>query len=107
MGWWCFGEVESEKPLAEQEEYNVLISLCEMSAYAASVRPYPNLSQFPDIRVCDVRTGVCSVGANTTATGLSELTEECRKADLQFDCPEYHATVLIVVFPVSAGWSPG
>lgn len=43
-----------------------------------------NNSQFPDIRVCDGRTGVCRVGAAAVGTGLSELTEECGKADLQF-----------------------
>ena len=64
-------------------------------------------SQFPDIRVCDVQAGVCIVGAVAVGVGLSELTEECRKADLQFGCSEYHAIVLIVVFPVSARWSSG
>jgi hypothetical protein len=64
-------------------------------------------SQFPDIRVCDGRTGVCSIGAVAVGVGLSELTEEYGKADLQFGCSEYHAIVLIVVFPVSAGWSSG
>jgi len=85
----------------------VFISLCEMSECGSSVRPSANLSQFPDIRVCDGRTGVCVVGAVAAKTGLSELNEECRKADLQCSCPEYHATVLIVVFPVSAGWLSG
>ena len=66
-----------------------------------------NNSQFPDILVCDGRTGVCTVEAVAGGAGLSELTEECGKADLQFGCPEYQSTVLIVVFPVSAGWSPG
>jgi hypothetical protein len=43
-----------------------------------------NNSQFPDIRVCDGWTVLCSVGVIAVATGLSELTEECGKADLQF-----------------------
>ena len=65
--------------------YRLSWSLCVAIAGALlSDEGSISLSQFPDIRVCDGRTGVCSIGAVAAGAGLSELTEECRKADLQF-----------------------